>query len=100
MENNETRTLGRHRLLTRLAAGVAALAMLAGIGGVGLAAADHASAQSPTSTATVTATGTPGAPVTGSGLSDSGTAWEVPLVVLAIAVLGGAGAIAIAGRKS
>ncbi|MGE5595039.1 MAG: hypothetical protein ACM3S1_03270 [Hyphomicrobiales bacterium] len=83
----------------------AALAMLLGLAGAGLAANEHANAQSPTATSTATPTSTAGratptAPTTGSGLvNDDGSSLTVPIIALAVVMLGGGVAFAVASRK-
>jgi hypothetical protein len=89
-------------LRARVAAGTAGLALLASIAGASILPGNEASAQSPTATATATPTATsatPSAPTTGSGLAGDSTSWEIPLTLLGVVVLGGAAAIAVAGRR-
>lgn len=85
----------------------AGLALVLGLAGAGFITNNQASAQSPTPTGTATAsptrTGTataqPTAPTTGSGLVDSGSSVTLPIVALAIVMLGGGVAFALASRK-
>lgn len=84
---------------------VAGLALLLGLAGAGLAA-HNVSAQSPTATASPTqtetpaGTETPSAPTTGTGVNDdSGTSIAVPLAALAVVMLGGGIAFALASRN-
>jgi hypothetical protein len=101
MHIENTRKPHLQSLRARMAAGAGGLALLAGLAGAGIMTGDEASAQSPTATttATRTATSTPAAPTTGSGIADGGTSWEVPLALFGVVVIGGAAAIAVAGRK-
>lgn len=80
----------------------AGLALLVGLAGAGLAANQHVSAQSPTATATATRTATaaPTAPTTGTGNVDSDDmSFAIPIVALAVVLLGGGVAFALAGRN-
>ncbi|MCK9517668.1 MAG: hypothetical protein M0R74_01395 [Dehalococcoidia bacterium] len=82
----------------------AGLALLLGLAGAGLAA-NQASAQSPTATATATATATespttaPTAPTTGSGTVNDSTSLAIPIAALAVVLLGGGVAFALASRN-
>ena len=81
----------------------AALALMVGLAGAGLAANDSANAQSPTATGTATRTATSVAspPQTGSGLvsSDGGTSLALPIAALAVIMIGGGVAFALASRR-
>ena len=82
---------------------VAALALMVGLAGAGLAANDSANAQSPTSTATTTRTATSPAspPATGSGIvsSEGGSSLALPIAALAVIMIGGGIAFAVASRN-
>lgn len=83
---------------TRVGAGIAALALMLGLGGAVLAGTGTAEAQTG-GTATGTATVAPTAPTTGSGLAgEGGPGIEFALVGLGALVLGGGVVLALAGR--
>jgi len=89
----------------------AGLALILGLAGAGFVTSNQANAQSPTATgtatrtatatttATRTATAAPTAPTTGSGLVDGGASLTLPIVALAVVMLGGGVAFALASRK-